>query len=667
MSDIYVPGVKSRLGTDKLVEDLMKVERIPRDRAEKNVETLQTQKGYWQEIGTRINTLRESARSMYSFQNPFNDRVAKSSDESVLSGTATRQAVEQEHSFTVKQVAKADRFLSKPLETSFKVEAGDYSFRIGEDEIKLTFKGGSLKEFAEALNRRGRDKIKAGVLTVEPGTQSILIESLVTGAANRLNFGGASDALIKNIGMAERKSDSRQVIQEEALTVEAGKRTSVGLSPQAAALSAKPGMVLSIETSTRVIPEEAQEIPVPPQGPSIPQAGAVTYGGVTVQNDDSSVPIPPWNPPQTAEAPRINDMNMLSLKFTDGTTANLPMVKDSSAFTKNRYDLSQIAPGKTLAAIQITNNNTHRDLNLKNIEVFDPENSGGYDPSNAISKAQDAVIEMEGIEIRRPTNNIDDLLPGVTVIARAPSDYPVTLTVEPDRQSIKESIIAMVGNYNRLVAEINVLTRNDDRIVQELTYLSDDEQKSMKEKLGKFSAETSLSQFKNTLQRSMTSPYPTSAEREVSLLAQIGVGTDVRRAGSTTSYDASRMRGYMEIDEKVLDAALAGDLAPIQQLFGNDTDGDLIIDSGVAYSLDSLTKPYVETGGIITLKTGTIDSKIDQENRKMATLDRQLAAKEQTLKRQYSQMDSAFSRMEKMSTTLDNFTNQANAINNSNR
>jgi flagellar hook-associated protein 2 len=113
------------------------------------------------------------------------------------------------------------------------------------------------------------------------------------------------------------------------------------------------------------------------------------------------------------------------------------------------------------------------------------------------------------------------------------------------------------------------------------------------------------------------------------------------------------MRGYLEIDEKILDAALAARLPAIQQLFGSDTNGDLIVDSGIAHALDTLTKPYVETGGIVSLKTGTLDSKIDQEQRRIATLDRQLEAKEATLKKQYGQIEGAFTRMERMSNSLD--------------
>jgi flagellar hook-associated protein 2 len=648
MPDIYVPGIKSRFNTDVIVEDLMKIERIPKDRAEKTVESLETHKGYWQELGRRITSLRESARTLYSFQNPFNERVALSSDESVLSGTATRHALEQERTFTVKQVAKADRFLSDPLESSYKVSAGNYTFKTGENEISLNFRGGSLKEFTEALNRRGRDKIQASTLTVKPGTQSLLIESLETGAGNRLGFGSDSEEFARNVGMIESASGARHLVQETAITVEAGKNGAILIRGDAATLGSQGG-ILSLETSTKLYAQE--EIPAPPSGPVMPAAGSVSYGGITIENDGSSVPAPAWTPPPAP--PKVDDMVMLSLKFTDGSEVKLPALRDSAGFTKSEYWLSDIANGKTPASLEIVNNNTHRDVSVRGIVILDPETPDGYSPKNPVSTAQDAIVEMEGIEIRRPTNNIDDLLPGVTVTARAPSDDPVRLSVEPDREGVKDALIAMVGNYNRLMAEINVLTRNDDHVIQELNYLSAEEQTDMKKRLGVFAGENSLIQFKNTIQRSTGAPYPTMAEQELSLLSQIGIGTDVRRAGSTTGYDPSRLRGYLEIDEKALDAALADKLMAIQQLFGTDTDGDLIVDSGVAHNIDVLTKPYVETGGIVSLKTGTIDSKINQEQRRITTLDRQLEAKEASLKKQYGQMESAFTRMERMSTEIE--------------
>ncbi|MDR2159745.1 MAG: flagellar filament capping protein FliD [Treponema sp.] len=667
MSDIYVPGVKSRFNTDQLIEDLMKVERIPQERVERNVESLETQKTYWQEVGRRVNSLRDSARLLFSFQNPFNERIARSSDESVITGSATREAQEQDYRFTVKQVAQADRFLSPPLDDGFRVEGGTYTFTVGKDEISFNFRGGTLREFTEALNRRGRDKIAASLIAVERNAKSLLIESKITGAENRLGFSGAAETLALRTGMVEPANTSRRDIgldagslrttgeartEEGALLVRAGASASIPLNPP---VSFDPALVLRLETATRVFSDGERVQAGPPPGPSVPSAGSVSYGGIVVENDPSQVPLPEWTPP--AAPPRLDNLGVLSLTFSDGTSAALSPIQDSPGFQSRQYRLADAAAGKTITALTIENNNTHRDVSVRNISVFDPEAQSGVKPLNAVSTAQDAIVSMEGIEIRRPANNIDDLIPGVTLTVRGVSDRPVTLGIQPDREGVKEAIISLVGNYNRLMAEINVLTRNDDRIIEELSYLSTEEQEEMRQRMGVFSGDSTLNQFKNTLQRAASSPYPTSEERNLALLAQMGVGTDVRRSGGGT-YDPSRLRGYLEIDERALDAAIAAKLPAIQQFFGSDTNGDLIIDTGLAYMVDSTTKPFVESGGFISLKTGTIDSRISQDRRRIDNMERQLAAKEMALRVQYGQMEAAYNRMERMSTSFDQFSQQ---------
>jgi flagellar hook-associated protein 2 len=657
MSDIYVPGVKSRLNTDKLVEDLMKVERVPRDRVEQDIERLETQKAYWQDVGRRMNALRESARSLYSFQNPFNERIVNSSDESALTGTATREALEQERYFTIKQAAQADRFLSSPLDDTYKVESGTYTFTVGTSEISFNFRGGTLREFTEALNRRGQDKLQASLIAVKPGSKSLLVEAKITGEGNRLGFSGAAEKLGQQIGMVEPAFDSRREIGEGVLTVKAGEKASVPVNPGIPSSS----MILKFETSTAVRPTEAWVPPQPPQGPAIPGSGSVSYGGIVIENDASLVELPAWTPPEAPK--RVDDMGVISLGFSDGTSVPLPPVGDSSAFISRTYRLDETAPGKTLVSIDFVNKNTHRDVSVSNIQVYDPSTIGGVKPLNAVSIAQDAILSMEGIEIRRSSNTIDDLIPGVTLTVRTATEKPVKLGVEPDREGVKDAIISMVGNYNRLMAEINVLTRTDDQVIEELTYLTDDEKTEYRKRLGAFQADSTLGQFRSALQRTATASYPTSEERNLALLAQIGIGTDVRRSGAASGYDASRLRGYLEIDEKALDAAIASKLPAIKELFGSDTNGDLLADTGVAVNMDSMTKPYVETGGLISLKTGNVDSRISQDKRRIETLDQQLARKEADLKMQYSQMESAYHQMEQMSTTFDNFSRQ-NSYNN---
>jgi flagellar hook-associated protein 2 len=678
MSDVYIPGVKSRFNSEKIIEDLMKLERVPKERTEKTIENLQTQKGYWQEVGRRVTSLRESARHLYSFQNPFNERVALSSDDSVMSATATREAVEQSRRFTVKQIAQADRFLSPPLDEKLKIESGTYTFSVGNDEIAVNFRGGTLKDFTEALNRRGRDTLGASLITVQPGTKSLLIESKALGGENRLGFSGAAAELALRIGMMEQRSNSQRAIPVSEATVRkndsapAGRPAAVTegvleVPSQAAAslrfsldISPDSPLYLRFETATKNRPDTT-EIPQPPPGPSVP-AGSVSHGGIVLENDPSQAPLPEWTPPPVPE--RVENMAVLSLTFADGSTAALPAITDSGAFSVRQYRLADVAAGKTITALNIANTNTHRDVSIRGVEVFDPaERGGGLHPVNPVSTAQDAIITMEGIEMRRPSNTINDLIPGVSITARGVSDRQVQLEVRPDREAVKDALISLVGNYNRLMAEVNVLTRADSRIIDELNYLSADEAAEMRKRMGAFSADSTLNQLKSGLQRAAAAPYPTDEERDLALLAQIGISTNTRSSGGA-GYDPSRLRGYLEIDEKALDAALETKLPAIRQLFGSDSNGDLIVDTGLAYSIETLSKPFVDTGGIITLKTGTIDSRISQDRRRIDTMERQLAAKESELKLQYGRMEGAYARMEQMSTSLENFS-QRNS--NSNR
>ncbi|MDR0387053.1 MAG: flagellar hook protein, partial [Treponema sp.] len=330
MSDVYMPGVKSRFNTENLVEGLMRVERIPRERVSKEVENLQVQKTYWQDLGRRMSSLRESARTFVSFQNPFNDRLVMSGDESVLTGTATREAAEQEKNFTVKQTAQADRFLSRSLDDDYKIEAGNYVFTVGKDEVALTFRGGTLREFTEALNRRGRDKIQAGVVAVQRGSKSLLIESKVTGAENRLGFAGDAEKLALSIGLIERLDDSRRSIaltgetvttdgqsaevSGDTVTVYAGGQAAILLDPS---VQTAPNLVLTFEAATEVLSEEDTPLPQPSPDLSAAEPDSAVLEDIAVEDGggetNDSVAAVPEAPPLPV---RVDDLEVITLKFT---------------------------------------------------------------------------------------------------------------------------------------------------------------------------------------------------------------------------------------------------------------------------------------------------------------------------------------------------------------
>ena len=76
MSDINIPGVSDKYKTNDLVESLLEVEKIPLKREERKLESFKTDKECWQRLNTYMSSLRESTRTLYSFDNPFNEKLS---------------------------------------------------------------------------------------------------------------------------------------------------------------------------------------------------------------------------------------------------------------------------------------------------------------------------------------------------------------------------------------------------------------------------------------------------------------------------------------------------------------------------------------------------------------------------------------------------------------
>ena len=254
--------------------------------------------------------------------------------------------------------------------------------------------------------------------------------------------------------------------------------------------------------------------------------------------------------------------------------------------------------------------------------------------------------------VSRGSNSIDDLIPGVTIDLKRPTDEPLSLTVGPDREAIKDEVITLVGQYNSILAQINILTDLDPAVIEQLDYYTEDEKERAREKLGLYQGDSTLRQLKNRLRRIMMDPYPTETNTEILHLAQAGISTK-SQLGAVIS--GTPLRGYLEINEEMLDGILEDDIDAVKELFGRDSDGDLIADTGAAFALDNYTKSYIETGGIIAYKISNLDNRIAETNKEIENYNLRLKRKEAELKAQYGAMEGALETMKRSSQALENF------------
>ncbi len=667
MSDISIPGVTSRFDTDKMIQELMKLERIPLDRMKESVETYKTEKKTWQTVNRRIAQFRDSARVLFGFENPFRDRMVTSSRDNIITGVAERGIQEESRSIAVQQLAKTDRFLSSSVKTDYRVSEGTYSFRVGEETVSFSYAGGSLESFAQKLADRGEGLINARVVNDTADTQVLLIEGLKTGSENRLLFEDDSIELGLQTGMLAKSIDthftfnlSRTGVSPLTNAVEdalfSGEEQTLRFIPESDArlpitndISSQTGLELNIRYRIENS-EDAYTPPTPPPGPSVAPPGIINVEDVTVENEPSNALTPPWAPPEPPK--KVTDLQVFSL-WNQGRSANLPPIQGENGTYTMRVPLAEYMQAPR--ALDIRNKNTHKTVIIEEAAIYDPNARGEYKPANPIDQAQDAIIALDGIRINRSGNTIDDVIPGLTLNLHGTSEEPVQIDVEPDRKNIKTGIINFVGYYNQLLTDIHVLTREDSSIIENLEYLSEEEVKEYEEKLGLFQGDITLNQLRSKLQQIMMEAYPAEKNGDLVLLAQIGISTNA--SGTGTGIEASRLRGYLEIDESTLDQALETKINQVQNLFGRDTDGDMVMDSGVAVVTDRYIQPYSQSGGIIALKMRTIDQQIERTNDDIENLSDRLNRKEAQLERDYGQMEGALESMEETSRAIGNLNN----------
>ncbi|MFO7729592.1 MAG: flagellar filament capping protein FliD [Spirochaetia bacterium] len=654
MSDISIPGVSSKYNTGKMIDAIMEAEKVPLNRMEDRQQTFDQQKKVWNEVNRKLSSLQENARSLYNFDNPFREYVANSAAPEIISASADRNASKGIEEVGVQQVAANDAFRSRPLSSDFSINAGEYAFKVGEQEVEFSFDGGDIDDFVRRVNRRGKGIIEARLVRDTSDTNILLIESTKTGADNQLTFlkdaqaMGEATGLLARVSTGERdlaiNSDTTSSIessrlrgdfqlQEDNLVVPPGTSAQIQVSPP---VQPDKNLQLVLEVQVQELPQDEYQTPSPPPGPKLPDAGGIELEGIEIQNAPGDVKKPSWEPPPEPET--VETLQVLSLNERQ----QLAELTDTEEPQKLTIPLSDL--GTALRSIDVLNKNTGRSITVSSARIENPEARGEFQPQFPVSTAQNAQLTINGIPIERDTNSIDDVIPGVTLTPQMASNRTVEINVEPDKEAIKNGLIQFLGSYNQALTEINILTSNRESVIEEIGYFEDDDREAAREKLGMFSGDSSFMQLKNRLQRIAGAAYETSAGRELSMLSQMGISTNA--SGGSGSVSRSKLRGYLEVDESQLDEAIDQYLPAIKELFGQDTDGDLAVDSGIAVEINNFVNAYTRNNGLIDTRTSSIERQIDETGDEINDFKRRLEDKETDLKRKYGRMEGSLGDLE---------------------
>jgi len=107
-------GLISGIDTDSLIQQLLSVEARPRNRVEQRVQVLSSQKTAFQDVNAKLLSLKGSASSFLD-DNTFEAKRAASSNENVLTATASKEASVGNSQFLVDRLVSNQQMISRGL------------------------------------------------------------------------------------------------------------------------------------------------------------------------------------------------------------------------------------------------------------------------------------------------------------------------------------------------------------------------------------------------------------------------------------------------------------------------------------------------------------------------------------------------------------------------
>ncbi len=222
---------------------------------------------------------------------------------------------------------------------------------------------------------------------------------------------------------------------------------------------------------------------------------------------------------------------------------------------------------------------------------------------NTVQKAQNSIVNIDGFDVQRSTNQVVGAIQGVTLALTATTTTPVDVTVSADSQGLAAKIQAIVTAYNSVLSKINTAAGKG----------------STKAANSELASDSTLRGITNRLS---TVLQTVSGTGKYNTLGSVGLSL--------------QRDGKLALDTTKLNAAVSADSGAVTALFAGTGSGS----TGVMGSLSKAIKAYNQTGtGLLTQHQTDLQNRVktmnDRVDREQDRLDRYQAL----LQKQFSQMD----------------------------
>ncbi|EOJ9647174.1 flagellar filament capping protein FliD [Enterobacter roggenkampii] len=320
------------------------------------------------------------------------------------------------------------------------------------------------------------------------------------------------------------------------------------------------------------------------------------------------------------------DSKPLTVTLADGDTSLNGIAKAINAANGN-VSASVVKADNGDYRLMLTSKTTGTDSDMT-VTVAGDDTLNAVIGSAALNvqvKSQNAVINVNGIQIVRQSNTITDALPGVTLTLKAPSTADETLTIARSTDDNKKAITEWVNAYNSLQSTIAALTKYEPPAVGATAQSSNN---------GVLMGDSTIRGVQSDLRALLTNVQSGS----YAIMAQLGITQDPVKG-------ADGAIGNLKIDDKKLTKTLTDDPAGVQAYFVGDGKK-----TGFATQMNNTLTDMLSTS---IGKEGVIQNAKDGINATLKSIGKRYDAMELTIEATMARYKKQFNDLDKLVTKFN--------------
>ncbi|MDB1123292.1 flagellar filament capping protein FliD [Vibrio sp. kj40-1] len=651
-------GMSSGMDINSMVSKIVDSERVPKQARIDNDRA---------QIGTDISAygrLRESLDTMKNLMANFRQekafavRTVESTDDDVVSASATTEAIAGRYAIDVLQLAQSHKVASEAMSEEVEFGPGKLQVSLGKENFTVDVKDrSSMVDIVRGINGTTNNPgVRASIINDTNGKR-LIVASDRSGAENNIKISVESEVgnPLKNFEYKtlEERVKALEVARsaaEKALAVpilgqeianQMGsdlldgekEKSKDDLIDQARGQAAAETLLTTKDADGNVVPSFAKpEDSIP--GWSETASGTLldSYEPPEPELDEKALnkmgDVPGWNNTASgtltdsfvtpSEAQAAEEQRIAQL---DAEASALIAAQDAELADKRAEIDDAVAKG-TLTEEQayqakldlLPPEERERRVNIDNTQAAlqsAQESMAAYSGMAEVQTAQDSVVMLDGIaQLSSENNVIENAIDGIDITVKGvtdPTEKKTEIGVEYDRQSVREDIEQFVSAYNQFHQISSDLSAVDPQTGAAGPLAGDSIVRSAQSRL-KTAFSTAVEQ----------------APEDLKTLTEFGI--------------TSTRQGTLEINDKMLDRQLNKNFTKLEEFFGGN--------NGFAKKVEDAIQSMTGVTGTIRTRENSLREQNFRLSDQQSELDRRMVSLEDRTKNKFMAMQDATAKMQ---------------------